>query len=536
MKNNNGENIFMKISPISFPFKSISQTNVSKDNSIFNQSNESMHIDPINMGPMGQSFKDFSKYIHIVNYQSSNKRDFSMVSTKDNYNESDRGKMNNNLIKGNVNFNPLIKKTYYETIRYKPKRSTNFPSLKLNIQNNKNIFRNGKVDIERPIKRLKMENNIKSSDNILELYKERIDEEMINRDFTINNKKMMSFKSQQIQFFSKISNDYNLFKKFVKLFSEQNKLNIYSYLNQLSNLLEIQRNILFVDNINYNYLENPEKSENDKNDKINKDNQVIKSSDKKRINKSEQKIQNLFDNKTILKYMNINAEYNTTLIKCFDLIFNELKELKEKNNQILKINYENDILLSKKNKELDKYTNLNQFKKYIDSDKKKETIFQKKNNKKENKYILDNYRLNYEMKDLILLLDRNRDYYNKYKEIEKREKINISENNYIKNHLTNELAKKDAQFLNEVEMNNDLNEEIIKLEGTITELKEKNEKLKIEEVQFNSKMQRLFNIINERNEVINMMNEEIDNYYLMYKKEIQSHQATKLLLSQYKKN
>ena len=322
----------------------------------------------------------------------------------------------------------------------------------------------------------------------------------------------------------------------MKLFSEQNKLNIYSYLNQLSNLLEIQRNILFVDNINYNYLENPEKSENDKNDKINKDNQVIKSSDKKRINKSEQKIQNLFDNKTILKYMNINAEYNTTLIKCFDLIFNELKELKEKNNQILKINYENDILLSKKNKELDKYTNLNQFKKYIDSDKKKETIFQKKNNKKENKYILDNYRLNYEMKDLILLLDRNRDYYNKYKEIEKREKINISENNYIKNHLTNELAKKDAQFLNEVEMNNDLNEEIIKLEGTITELKEKNEKLKIEEVQFNSKMQRLFNIINERNEVINMMNEEIDNYYLMYKKEIQSHQATKLLLSQYKKN
>ena len=140
------------------------------------------------------------------------------------------------------------------------------------------------------------------------------------------------------------------------------------------------------------------------------------------------------------------------------------------------------------------------------------------------------------MKDLILLLDRNRDYYNKYKEIEKREKINIYENNYIKNHLTNELAKKDAQFLNEVEMNNDLNEEIIKLEGTITELKEKNEKLKIKEVQFNSKMQRLFNIINERNEVINMMNEEIDNYYLMYKKEIQSHQGTKLLLAQYKKN
>ena len=83
-------------------------------------------------------------------------------------------------------------------------------------------------------------------------------------------------------------------------------------------------------------------------------------------------------------------------------------------------------------------------------------------------------------------------------------------------------------------MNNDLNEEIIKLEGIISDLKEKNEKLKLEEVQFNSKLQRLYNIINERNEIINMMNEELNSYYLMYKKELKSHETTKLLLSQYK--
>ena len=138
------------------------------------------------------------------------------------------------------------------------------------------------------------------------------------------------------------------------------------------------------------------------------------------------------------------------------------------------------------------------------------------------------------MKDLLLLLNRNRDYYEKYKEIEKREKISTSENNYIKAHLTNEIAKKEAQFQNEIEMNNDLNEEIIKLEGIISDLKEKNEKLKLEEVQFNSKLQRLYNIINERNEIINMMNEELNSYYLMYKKELKSHETTKLLLSQYK--
>ena len=61
--------------------------------------------------------------------------------------------------------------------------------------------------------------------------------------------------------------------------------------------------------------------------------------------------------------MNINTEYNTILNKCFDLVFNELKELKEKNMELLKSNYENDILLNgkiKELKEIEKYLNLSQ--------------------------------------------------------------------------------------------------------------------------------------------------------------------------------
>ena len=527
MKN---ENIFARISPNALPIRNNSlQTSASRDFSYFNQTNESMNIYPINVE---QNFKDFSKFIHIINYNNSqNKNDFS-ASTKNKGSESDKGRFTNSLINGNINFNKFIKKTYYQTIRLKPKNSTNFPNLKLKMQNSRALFQNGKVDIEKPIQRLKRENNIKSSDNILELYKERINEEMMNRDFTANDKRMMSFKTQQVKFFLKISNDYIILKKFVNFFGEKNKINLHSYLDQLSNFMKIQKNILFIDNKNYDFLENKENYENEE---LNKDNKISKSGNKKKVNVVEHKLHNLFDNKTMLKFMNINSEYNTTLIKCFDLIFNELKDLKEKNMEITKINYENDILLRKKNKELAQYINSNKLiKKYFDKYKKKDGIFQKKNNKKENEYILDNYRLNYEMKDLLLLLNRNRDYYEKYKEIEKREKINTSENNYIKAHLTNEIAKKDAQFQNEIEMNNDLNEEIIKLEGIISDLKEKNEKLKLEEVQFNSKLQRLYNIINERNEIINMMNEELNSYYLMYKKELKSHETTKLLLSQYK--
>ena len=124
--------------------------------------------------------------------------------------------------------------------------------------------------------------------------------------------------------------------------------------------------------------------------------------------------------------MNINTEYNTILNKCFDLVFNELKELKEKNMELLKSNYENDILLNgkiKELKEIEKYLNLSQTKAFISNNKKKESLEKQLNSKyveKENKYKIDLYKLNYEMRDLLLILERNKGYYDKYKEIEQR--------------------------------------------------------------------------------------------------------------------
>ena len=545
MKNNNEENNFIKISPIHLPLKNNSlQTSISKDYSNNNFTNEDIiNLNPVNLH---QTIRNFAKYVHIVNFQNDQlKNQFSTIpikkKDKDDPKDTDRGKFTNTIIKGKFNFNPIIKKTYYQTIRYRPKRSTNFKSLKLSSQTNRAIFQKGRINIDQPLNRLKLENNFKSSDNILDLYKERIDEDLINRDFTINNKKVINMKSQQIKFFSKISNDYSIFKKFTNFISERNKLTLCSFLTQLTNLIEIQRTVLFIDNINYNYLESPQKNENNTNKEINNNIQEIKPKEKKRINIEEQKVHNLFNNKTMFKYLNINTEYNNTLIKCFDLVFNELKELKEKNMELVKINHENDILLNAKNKELkeiDKYLNSSPSKSFIYNNKKKESIVQKMNmkyNRRENKYLLDIYRLNYEMKDLLLLLNRNRDYYDKYKEIEKREKFNNSENNYMRAHLANELEKKEAQYKNEIELNHDLNEEIIKLEENINELKEKNEEMKMQEIQYNTKINRLYDIINERNENINMMKEELDYYYMMYNKEMRNHENTKLLLLQNKK-
>ena len=186
MKTNSDENNYIKISPIHLPLKShaLQTSGISKDYSSLNNSREEIiNLNPINIQ---QTIKNVSKYIHIINYQNvQNKNNFSTIPEKESPKEGDRGKFTNSKFKGKFNFNPIIKKTYYQTIRYKPKRATNFPSLKLNIKNNKAFFRNGNIDIEQPLNRLKLENNIKSSDNILDLYKERIDEEMINRNFYI---------------------------------------------------------------------------------------------------------------------------------------------------------------------------------------------------------------------------------------------------------------------------------------------------------------------------------------------------------------
>ena len=60
--------------------------------------------------------------------------------------------------------------------------------------------------------------------------------------------------------------------------------------------------------------------------------------------------------------------------------------------------------------------------------------------------------------------------------------------------------------------------------------------MKFGEIQLDSKIKRLNDIIREKNENLRMMKEELDYYYIKYKREILSHEATKVILQQYKKS
>ena len=547
MSNQNEENNLIRLSPTRYMIKNNSfQTSISKDLPTNNKSSE--NIISSNMNNSIQTINNLNKYVHILNFNKiqHKKNNFSsLASLNIPPHETDKGSFTNTMLKGSLNFNPLMKKVCYQTIKLKPKRNTDFPSLKLRIQGNKHFFRNGKIDIEKPLSQMKLENNIKSSDNIMELYREKIDENLVNKEFTITNKKVINFKSEQIKLFSKISGDYTNFKKFVNFINDRHKLTLNFYLSQLSNLIEIQRNVLFIDNANYSYFESKIKDQTllDKNINTNTSNvNIAKPKENKKIIIDEQKVHNLFNNKTMIKYLKINSEYNSYLYKCFDLIFNELKELKEKNMELLKANYENDILLNSRNKELkdiQKLLNSNQAKEFFESYRKKEDIVKNmglKYNKKESKYLLDLYNLNYEMKELILLLNKNKEYYNKCKELEEKGKQSFRENMYMKAHLTSQLEKNKMNYKNELGINIDLNEHIVELEEDINKLKNKNEEMVLNEIQLDSKIKRLNDIINEKNENLRMMKEETDYYYIRYKREILSHEATKVILQQYKKS
>ena len=547
MSNQNEENNLIRLSPTRYMIKNNSfQTSISKDLPTNNKSSE--NIISSNMNNSIQTINNLNKYVHILNFNKiqHKKNNFSsLASLNIPPHETDKGSFTNTMLKGSLNFNPLMKKVCYQTIKLKPKRNTDFPSLKLRIQGNKHFFRNGKIDIEKPLSQMKLENNIKSSDNIMELYREKIDENLVNKEFTITNKKVINFKSEQIKLFSKISGDYTNFKKFVNFINDRHKLTLNFYLSQLSNLIEIQRNVLFIDNANYSYFESKIKDQTLLNKNINTNTSnvnIAKPKENKKIIIDEQKVHNLFNNKTMIKYLKINSEYNSYLYKCFDLIFNELKELKEKNMELLKANYENDILLNSRNKELkdiQKLLNSNQAKEFFESYRKKEDIVKNmglKYNKKESKYLLDLYNLNYEMKELILLLNKNKEYYNKCKELEEKGKQSFRENMYMKAHLTSQLEKNKMNYKNELGINIDLNEHIVELEEDINKLKNKNEEMVLNEIQLDSKIKRLNDIINEKNENLRMMKEEMDYYYIRYKREILSHEATKVILQQYKKS
>ena len=361
------------------------------------------------------------------------------------------------------------------------------------------------------------------------------------------NEKFISFKNEYILKFSKISEYFNTFEKNSELISENRKDSYYDIFTKIKRLLKNITNLFFNDykvKINndedskfetldiksgfYKYKNNIKKSSNKsldlprifttlQNDDINDLSNIEKNS------VSESKIEENFN----IKNKNIISEWYQICFlinKFISLIFTDLRENKEiirKSNQKLK-DYESRLENNKKEIEnmksfLNKYEVNSKIFLKIKNEKEIEKI-KSIYNQKENEYILTNFRLKNEIKNLTSLLDENQKYYNKCKELQNVIDKSKQKNEELKDYFNQELQVKNMENIVHTEKEEELEEKINELEKDIQVLQKDKDEYKRKYIENQIKIKNLYMNMNERNENILMQNEEIEWFVREYNK------------------
>ena len=350
----------------------------------------------------------------------------------------------------------------------------------------------------------------------------------LENDMNITNNQQ-SFKSITGIKFAQNSNNLYKLKKNIDIISENRKRNYETLFNKILKLLDIQSHLFFIydneeDNDSFSKMTSTLNTiSNQKSNTLNYQNI---STDKNSFNLSIK----------MRKIISLCIEIGSTFYKYLTLIFTELHEKHNENLKLIKKCNEQDIRVNQISKELEtlkKYYNRYDVSAKIYLQKGKENSLKnikEKFNRKENEYILNIYKLKDEMKNLIVLLDKNKDYYNKLKETEKEVEKNKKQNEEIKSLYNKEMNEIIIKNANEKEREEELNNKVHDLEDIIDKLKEEQEVNKRIEIETNAKVKKIRMIINEKNENICMLNEELEWYIREYQKEKYNHNNTKTAL------
>ena len=355
----------------------------------------------------------------------------------------------------------------------------------------------------------------------------------------VSNEKLILFKNEYILKFARNAEIFNNFEKNSDLISDNKIDNFKDIFMKIKRILKNQAN-LFFDNLNIkNNIE--EDSKQDKND-IKSGFYKYKSSKKYILpkifktlpNEEQNELENSnIENSRIDSTLNIkNKETIITgwyqlcslMNKFIFLIFSELKDSKDnirKLNQKLK-DYEVRLDNNKKEIEnmksfLNKYEVNSKIFLKIKNEKEIEKI-KSTFNKKENEYILSNYKLKSEIKNLTSLLDENMKYYNNCKELEKEIEIGKKKNEDLKSFYNQELHEKNMENIIKSEKEDELLEKIKELENIIKGLQNDKDEYKKKDVENEIKIRNLYMNIQEKNENIAMQNEEVEWFLREYQK------------------
>ena len=332
---------------------------------------------------------------------------------------------------------------------------------------------------------------LKKNKKLYSVVKNKVFNPFNNEIMNINKKTELKFKTQ-IKF-SQNSSDWYKFKKYKGLISELRQREFDDLFNKILKLLDIQTLIFFANH-----------EQNNKNNK-----------------EEEEKI--ILPDK-LKKIISLGLEIGNGIIKFTNLLFNELREKTEENSKLIQIRNEQEMKCNHVTQELDK---LQKFCESYDISSKMYLAKARENtinnikdffHKKENEYKINLYKMEDEIKDLTHLLNKNKDYYTKYKEKEAEVINNKRQRDEYKYLYNKEIQEKILLNASEKDKEEELNKKVNELEDNIDELKEEIEGNKRKEIESNAKLSKIMMILREKNENILMLNEELEWYIREYNK------------------
>lgn len=406
----------------------------------------------------------------------------------------------------------------FSMLKYKPKRLINFKGINIPLP----TLGKASLDYSKTFGPESISEIKKSSKNKIFNSKAMIRKKNKNQiEELIKDDKLIEFKNKFILKYAQFSENFGKFHQYKDFISDSRKRDFEDLYSKISKSLETQSQLFLND------------FDNAKNMYNNNDMSVSPYSttniESLKHNFFGRNDNNLNSKK---KIMGLCSDYSFYNIRFINILFKEMKEYKNEIFKLLKLNHEYELkinLLTKELEDLKIYINKSNISKKIFAEKEKENSIKKIQNKyihKENEYLVSMHKLEDEIHSLMQLLDKNKSYYNKYKEAEKAIDDSKKNNDFLRIKFNKELNDKNLQCAIERDRREELLNQLEELNNTINELKEQKEQQKRQEIEINAQILKMKIIIEEKNENLMMMSEELEYYIREYYKEKYNHNNT----------
>ena len=426
--------------------------------------------------------------------------------------------------------NSRKKLSTFSFVKYKPQRLVHFKGIKIplpslgkaSLDYSKNFNSEKTIGSTKEKKIVVFDSNKTNKVNNTTKYKVG----QSDLDVIVKNENIIEFKNKYILKFAEYSDSFSKLFQLNEIIDDTRKIEFKELYNKIAKSLELQSQLLLND------IDKEIKNEKNRN-KLNLyinayTTSTISSSLSRDLffsSKSENKI-----NEKIQKIKFFYSDYINYIIKFLHLLYKEIKENKINYMKLLKTNYDYELKINTQTKELDDiktYFEKYNINKKIHGERMKENTIKNIKSKflqKENEYLLHNFQLRDEIFSLVKLLDKNKGYFEKYKEAKKEISDNKKNNDLLRMELNKEIQDKNLEYALEKDEKEELILKLDELNDTIKELKEENDNNKRKEIENNAQILNMKNVLNEKNENLMMMNEELEQYIRQYEKEKYNYQ------------